>query len=197
MKHLLFLIVSGLFNKDSFSFPFPSPINGLKKKLSTYPLKNRIRQSICPLRFDIWWERVYIKNEFMITRIKKPAICRTVKSEQNFMLQITVWCGTPWRYLGKEKNSCCSGLHSVAVITPLPKETWGRKSLFGCSSPRSYSTPGVRNWIWKRKQRPWRMLLTDLLALWLLCFLCSLAHLTRAGTTHSGLDPPIGTNNCI
>lgn len=145
MKHLLFLIVSGLFNKDSFSFPFPSPINGLKKKnLSTYPLKNRIRQSICPLRFDIWWERVYIKNKFMITRIKKPAICRTVKSEQNFMLQITVWCGTPWKYLGKEKNSCCSGLHSVAVITPLPKETWGRKSLFSCSSPRSYSTPGVR-----------------------------------------------------
>lgn len=107
MKHLLFLIVSGLFIKDSFSFPFPSSINGLKKKKPEYlSLEKQNKKE--HLSLETWYlmgKSIYIKNRFMITRIKKPAICRTVKSEQNFTLQITVWYGTPWKYLGKEENS--------------------------------------------------------------------------------------------
>lgn len=71
---------------------------------------------------------------------------------------------------GKRRIPCSSGLHSVAVITLLPKETWGRKSLFSHSSPRSYSIPGVREELEAgtgcRDHR--RRLLPNLLALWLL-----------------------------
>ena len=151
-------------------------------------------------------EHIYIKNRFMTTRIKKPAICRTVKSEQNFTLQITVWCGTPWMYLEKEENSFMFWFVFCCCDNTIAKRHWGKKE-FICLyksqvilHPWSQGVIRGRNWMLKQNQRPW-----ENAAYWLACslasacpsFLCSLAHLTRAGTTQSGLGPPIPTNNYI
>lgn len=117
-----------------------------------------------------------------------------------------MWCGTPWMYLEKEENSFMFWFAFCCCDNIIAKRNLGKKEFIWLYKSQVILHPqgqgGIRgrNWMQKRRQRP-----RENAAYWLAyClasahppFLCSLAHLTRAGTTQSELGPPIPTNNYI